>query len=91
MYHPHSLSYLTYSFDIVSTINNYDFISEFEQKDEESDVHYCNRKINKLAELYSGKDLLIIDNFNAYVIITLNRRNVDKTGFLGKFYPLTGK
>lgn len=59
-----SIIYLTYSFDLVSTINVSDFLSDFEQKDKESDIHYCNRKISKLAELYSGKNLIIIDNLN---------------------------
>jgi len=56
--------YLTYSFDLLSTINGASFLDEFEQKDEESDIHYCNRKISKLTELYSGRNLLVIDNLN---------------------------
>lgn len=59
-----TIIYLTYSFDLVSTINGTTFLSDFEQKDEESDIHYCNRKISKLAELFSGKNLIIIDNLN---------------------------
>ncbi len=59
-----TIIYWTYSFDLVSTINNSEFLSDFEQKDEESDLHYCNRKINKLSELFSGENLIVIDNLN---------------------------
>lgn len=59
-----AIIYLTYSFDIVSTINQSEFLTDFEQKDEESDLHYCNRKINKLSELFSGKNLIVVDNLN---------------------------
>lgn len=59
-----TIIYLTYTFDLVSTINRSYFIENFEQKEKESDIHYCNRKISKLAELLSGKNLIIIDNLN---------------------------
>lgn len=59
-----TIIYWTYSFDIVSTINQSEFLTDFEQKDEEGDVHYCNRKLNKLSELFSGKNLIVIDNLN---------------------------
>ena len=59
-----SIIYLTYTVDLVSTINNAFFITDFEQKEEETDIHYCNRKINKLSELYSGRNLIVIDNLN---------------------------
>ncbi len=59
-----SIIYLTYSVNLVSTINSAFFISDFEQKEAETDIHYCNRKINKLAELYSGRNLIVIDNLN---------------------------
>ena len=59
-----TIIYLTYSFDLVSTINGAIFLNGFEQKDGESAIHYCNRKISKLAELFSGRNLIIIDNLN---------------------------
>lgn len=59
-----TIIYWTYSFDLVSTINHSEFLIDFEQKDEESDLHYCNRKINKLSELFLGKNLIVIDNLN---------------------------
>lgn len=59
--------YWTYSFDLVSTINRSEFLTDFEQKDEESELHYCNRKISKLYELFSGKNLIVIDNLNVEI------------------------
>lgn len=59
-----TIVYLTYTFDLVSTINRGYFLDNFEQKEKESDIHYCNRKISKLAELLSGKSIIIIDNLN---------------------------
>lgn len=59
-----SIIYLTYSVDLLSTIVNAPFLSEYEQKEEETDIHYCKRKLCKLAELYSGNNLIVIDNLN---------------------------
>jgi len=59
-----TIIYLTYTFDLVSTINRGYFLDNCEQKEKESDIHYCNRKISKLAELLSGKSIIIIDNLN---------------------------
>lgn len=59
-----NIIYLTYTFDLVSTINRGYFLDNFEQKEKESAIHYCNRKISKLAELLSGKNIIIIDNLN---------------------------
>ena len=62
-----SIIYLTYSYNLVETILKTNFISEFEQKDKETDEHFCHRKVDKLFELYRGKNLLIIDNLNVEV------------------------
>ena len=59
-----TIIYLTYTFDLVSTINRGYFLDNFEQKEKESDIHYCNRKISKLAELLPDKSIIIIDNLN---------------------------
>ena len=59
-----NIVYLKYSFDIVTTIKDAEFISDFEQKNGETDKHYCDRKINKLIELITGNSLIVIDNIN---------------------------
>lgn len=56
--------YLTYMYDLVSTISKTEFIMGIEQAEEESDVYFCIRKIRKLSELITEDSLIVIDNLD---------------------------
>jgi serine/threonine protein kinase/tetratricopeptide (TPR) repeat protein len=59
-----NIIFMTYSYDLQTMINETHFLSGCEQKDEESDEHYCERRVNLLHEMLPENSLLVIDNLN---------------------------
>lgn len=59
-----SITYLTYDYDIITTINDASFLSGLPYEEEEKLEHYCERKIREYGRLLSGRNLLVIDNYD---------------------------
>ncbi len=71
--------YLVFAHDFVTMINDTQFLSDCDQTEHETSIHFCKRKLDVLYKLFSKnkKNLLVIDNLDV-VLEDLENDSVDR-------------